>query len=44
MIFTHALYTPNGQLISRHKSLEKATQAAKYCKTCIPTIKPIKED
>lgn len=43
MIFKYALITPDGEIISRHKNLEKATLAAKYCKTCVPTIIKIEE-
>ena len=42
MIFKYELINNKGETISRHKSLDKAMQAQKYCKTCLPTIKPIK--
>ena len=42
MIFKYELINEQGETISRHKSLEKATLTAKYCRSCNPTIKEIK--
>jgi len=44
MIFKYELINEQGETISRHKSYEKALQAQKYCKSCCPQIKPIKEN
>lgn len=41
IIFKFKLIDENGNTISRHKSLEKALLAKRYCKSCMPTIKEI---
>ena len=37
-IWKYKLVTESGELISRHKTLEKATLAKTYCKTCVNAV------